>query len=50
LPENCERNLSLGYDLFKRMAPVLLRRLQCAPQKMLSIRAGSEKLAPANGD
>ena len=47
LREYCERHPSLGYELFKRMAPVMLRRLQSARQKMLSIQAGREKLAPA---
>ena len=47
LREYCERDPSLGYELFKRMAPVMLRRLQAARQKMLSIHAGRERLAPA---
>ena len=47
LREHCERDPSLGYELFKRMAPVMLRRLQAARQKMVSIQAGREKLAPA---
>jgi CRP/FNR family cyclic AMP-dependent transcriptional regulator len=50
LRESCERDPSLGYELFKRMAPVMLRRLQAARQKMLSIQAGREKLAPAMMD
>jgi hypothetical protein len=32
------------------MAPVMLQRLQAARQKMLSIQAGREKLAPAMMD
>lgn len=47
LREYCERDPSLGYELFKRMAPVMLRRLQAARQRMLSIQAGQEKLAVA---
>lgn len=47
LREYCERDPSLGYELFKRMAPVMLRRLQAARHKMLSIQAGRESLAPA---
>jgi CRP/FNR family transcriptional regulator, cyclic AMP receptor protein len=39
LREYCERDPSLGYELFKRMAPVMLRRLQAARQKMLSIHS-----------
>jgi CRP/FNR family transcriptional regulator, cyclic AMP receptor protein len=50
LREYCERDPSLGYELFKRMAPVMLRRLQAARQKMLLIQAGREKLAPAMMD
>ena len=50
LREYCERDPSLGYELFKRMAPVMLRRLQAARQKILSIQAGREKLAPAMMD
>jgi CRP/FNR family transcriptional regulator, cyclic AMP receptor protein len=47
LREYCERDSSLGYELFKRMAPVILRRLQAARQKMVSIQAGREGLVPA---
>lgn len=47
LREYCERDPSLGYELFKRMAPVMLRRLQAARKKMLSIQAQREKCAPA---
>ena len=50
LREYCERDPSLGYELFKRMAPVMLRRLQAARKKMLSIQAGRESLAPARVD
>lgn len=46
LREYCEHNHSLGYELFKRMAPVMLKRLQQARQKMLSINARRESLAP----
>jgi CRP/FNR family cyclic AMP-dependent transcriptional regulator len=50
LREYCERDPSLGYELFKRMAPVMLRRLQAARHKMLSIQAGRESLAPVMMD
>jgi len=50
LREYCERDPSLGYELFKRMAPVMLRRLHAARQRMLSIQAGRERLAPAMVD
>ncbi|HZS17130.1 MAG TPA: cyclic nucleotide-binding domain-containing protein [Candidatus Udaeobacter sp.] len=43
LREYCERNPSLGFQLFKRMAPVMLRRLQAARQKIVAIQAGNEK-------
>jgi CRP/FNR family cyclic AMP-dependent transcriptional regulator len=36
LREYCERNHSLGYELFKRMSEVMARRLQTARHKMLS--------------
>jgi len=49
LREYCERDPSLGYELFKRMAPVMLRRLQAARKKMLSIHAHSEELEPVVG-
>jgi CRP/FNR family cyclic AMP-dependent transcriptional regulator len=49
LREYCEKNHSLGYELFKRIAPVMLRRLQTAREKMLSIHAHGEKLEPAIG-
>jgi len=44
LREYCERDPSLGYELFKRMAPVMLQRLQAARHRMLSIQAGRDKL------
>jgi len=47
LREYCERDPSLGYELFKRMAPVMLRRLQSARKKMLAIYARREQLPPA---
>ena len=39
----------LDYELFKRIAPVMLRRLQAARKKMLSIHAHGEKLEPVIG-
>ena len=47
LREYCERDPSLGYELFKRMAPVMLRRLQGTRRKLLSIQARSAALEPA---
>jgi CRP/FNR family cyclic AMP-dependent transcriptional regulator len=46
LREYCERDHSLGYELFKRIAPVMLRRLQAARKKMLSIHAHQAALEP----
>jgi CRP-like cAMP-binding protein len=43
LREYCERNPSLGFQLFKRMAPVMLHRLQAARQKIVAIQSGSQK-------
>ena len=47
LREYCERNHSLGYELFKRMAPVMIKRMQAARGKMLAIQSGAELLKPA---
>jgi CRP-like cAMP-binding protein len=47
LREYCERDPSLGYELFKRMAPVMLRRLQRTRRKLLSIQARSTALEAA---
>lgn len=46
LREYCEKNHSLGYELFKRITPVMLRRLQAARDKMLSIHAHGTSLEP----
>jgi CRP-like cAMP-binding protein len=46
LREYCERDHSLGYELFKRMAPVILRRLQAARKKMLSLHSREAPLEP----
>lgn len=46
LREYCERDPSLGYELFKRMAPIMLRRLQTARDKMLAIHHGRASLEP----
>jgi CRP/FNR family transcriptional regulator, cyclic AMP receptor protein len=37
LREYCEKDHSLGYELFKRMSVVMLRRLQAARKQMLSL-------------
>lgn len=46
LREYCEKNHSLGYELFKRMAPVMMKRLQAARHKMLSVHAHGASLEP----
>jgi CRP/FNR family transcriptional regulator, cyclic AMP receptor protein len=38
LREYCEKDHSLGFELFQRMSAVMLRRLQAARQKLLSTR------------
>ena len=37
LCEYCEKDHSLGFELFKRMSVVMLRRLQAARQRLLSV-------------
>jgi CRP/FNR family transcriptional regulator, cyclic AMP receptor protein len=46
LRESCEKDHSLGYELFKRITPVMMRRLQTARKKMLSMHAYGKKLQP----
>ena len=38
LREYCEKDHTLGFELFKRMSVVMLRRLQAARQKLMSAR------------
>lgn len=47
LREYCERDHSLGYELFKRIAPIMMKRLQAARRKMLSVYAHGAALEPA---
>ncbi|MFZ3376689.1 MAG: Crp/Fnr family transcriptional regulator [Chthoniobacterales bacterium] len=44
LREYCERDHSLGYELFKRITPIMLRRLQAARKKMLAVHHGTASL------
>jgi CRP-like cAMP-binding protein len=37
LREYCEKDHSLGYELFKRMSAVMIKRLQAARKQMLSV-------------
>ena len=46
LREYCERDHSLGYELFKRITPVMLKRLQAARQKMLFMHTHRAALEP----
>jgi CRP/FNR family cyclic AMP-dependent transcriptional regulator len=46
LREYCERDPSLGYELFKRITPVMMKRLQAARRKMLSVHARRDALEP----
>jgi CRP-like cAMP-binding protein len=46
LREYCERDHSLGYELFKRISPIMLRRLLAAREKMLSLHARKASLVP----
>ena len=47
LREYCERDHSLGYELFKRMSAVMIKRLQAAREKMLALDSHQTTLAPA---
>ena len=47
LREYCERDPSLGYELFKRITPVMMRRLQRTRRNMLAIHAHDASLEPA---
>jgi CRP/FNR family cyclic AMP-dependent transcriptional regulator len=44
LREYCEKDHSLGYELFKHMGAVMIKRLQAARQKMLSVHAHGASL------
>ena len=46
LREYCERDHSLGYELFKRMSPIMLRRLQAAREKMMWLHTRKVSLEP----
>ena len=37
LREYCERDHSLGYELFKRMAPIMIKRMQGAREKLIGL-------------
>jgi CRP/FNR family transcriptional regulator, cyclic AMP receptor protein len=46
LREYCERDHALGYELFKRMGAVMIKRLQAAREKMVAIHAQEAALEP----
>jgi len=46
LREYCERDHALGYELFKRMGAVMIKRLQAAREKMVAIHAHETELQP----
>ena len=46
LREYCERDPSLGYELLKRMAPIMLKRMQAARDKMVAVNHGETSLEP----
>jgi CRP-like cAMP-binding protein len=47
LREYCGRDHSLGYELFKRMGAVMIKRLQAAREKMVAVDADETELQPA---
>jgi CRP/FNR family transcriptional regulator, cyclic AMP receptor protein len=47
LREYCERDHSLGYELFKRITPIMMKRLQSARRRMLAVHAHGAALEPA---
>jgi CRP/FNR family cyclic AMP-dependent transcriptional regulator len=46
LREYCERDHSLGFELFKRMSAVMVHRLHLAQQKILAMHARTPEDAP----
>ncbi len=47
LREYCERDHSLGYELFKRITLIMMKRLQSTRRRMLSVHALDAALEPA---
>lgn len=47
LREYCERDHSLGYELFKRMGAVMIKRMQAARDKMLAVDSRETSLESA---
>ena len=46
LREYCEKGHSLGYELFKRITPIMMKRLQSARRRMLAVHAHGAALEP----
>jgi len=46
LREYCERDRALGYELFKRMGAVMIKRLQAAREKLLAVHSRETELEP----
>lgn len=46
LRQYCERDHSLGYELFKRISAIMMKRLQNARKKMLAVHAHGASLEP----
>jgi CRP/FNR family cyclic AMP-dependent transcriptional regulator len=44
LRQYCERDHSLGFELHQRMSAVMMKRLQAARQKLLSLKARASRL------
>ena len=42
----CERDHTLGYELFKRMAPTMVKRMQKARETLIGVHAGTISLKP----
>lgn len=49
LREYCQRDHSMGYELFKRMSAVMIQRLQAARSKMLAIQSQGVSLPAGRG-
>ena len=46
LREHCEKDPALGFELLKRAAAVMLRRMQAARHQMLAVHSGRTALMP----
>ena len=46
LRKYCLRDQTLGYELLKRMMPVMIKRMQRAREKLVAVNAGQASLGP----